>query len=334
MTNTRAILSLAALLVLSGCHAKEDITESTSGKPLEPSSFAKDKPAAMGATSAKNQPPNAGTPATAANPPSSHPTATVTTPTTATATPPRVATQGDEWKPSKADPHRIAKDADAMIRSLSGVTATIQYALQTETMKGTGNLTERIKNSTVYALEFPIFLHTKRYNLEPITARAVADGKKVTLLVNDDRRTKPVGAKAPSPQPGELIEKWPLLATREVFAGFLDGRSPFTEYVSALTRKDSGYEVSVEERTVPFGEKKLHQYRISAEIPKQQAKKLGTGSVSLIIDADIHLPVTFSVSQMKPGQTKATILEWDGKWQNHATFEPRSFVPPPAPTKA
>src|SRR5205823_2994036 len=128
--------------------------------------------------------------------------------------PTAVATGAYDWRPSTVDPHKIAKDADAMIQGLSGVRATIQYALQTEEMNGTGNITEKIKSPTVFALEFPVFIHTKRYNLEPINARAISDGKNITLFVNDDRRMRPVDAKNPSPDPKELVEKWPYLATR------------------------------------------------------------------------------------------------------------------------
>lgn len=223
------------------------------------------------------------------------------------------------WRTAKESPQKVAHLVDAMLSSLSGVSAKVVYAMSLESGDLSGILNQKIKSPTVYSLQYPVIKQ-----MRPDTIYTRADGKVVSEVIDEKRTNRPVTAKRPAPQ--NMVENWPELAPREVFAGLLDRRKPFTEYVDALMRPNSGYSVMLQERSGKQGTRTVHQYRIYAFRKGPKAAKGGDSEVSIVVDADIHLPVEVSASIKKPGMSREHRVDWNAKWQNNQKFDAKDFV--------
>ncbi|MEA2552608.1 MAG: hypothetical protein QOJ65_784 [Fimbriimonadaceae bacterium] len=240
--------------------------------------------------------------------------------------PPAIRARATTWLPSRALPQDIAKQADQMLKSLKGVKAIVDYTIRTSTGDGYGQVVEKYKSPTVFAFELPVIVKGKA-----TTARVVADGKRVTTVVDENWKQTRVGQKRQSPHPVYLAQNWPIMATREILSTHLDGRNPFSEYFNGLQK--TGTTLKVQQRSVTFEGHTMRQYMIVANRPPDAAKRYGKLAGKFIFDSDIHLPVTLSVSVKQPGKKREIYVAWNAKWHNNETFTASELKPPPRPTK-
>ena len=233
---------------------------------------------------------------------------------------------GDEtWHESKESPTKIAKEADDMLASLKNVKGDIDYQLEIPAGHTQGKLVEEIRDDKTFFLQYPVLASEARYGVSPTVSIARSDGKRLSETVNDVTTSRQTGAR--SKAPSNLVNDFPVLANREVFAGYLDSRKPFSDLISALLDKTSGYGVAVKERTLQYQGKALPQYMIIATRSGPQAATLGTSELNFIFDGSLHLPVTIRAMARKPGQTTDTYVSWSAKWTNNVRFKDIDFVP-------
>jgi len=244
------------------------------------------------------------------------------------------STDPHSWRPSKVAPATVASQVDSMLVSLKGVYAEIDYALKLKTGNAQGHLKEKIQDRNTFSLQYPVVIDSKRYGLEPLTARAKSNGTVLTERLDNNLDTRKAGSTKPGLAGTELVQNFTDVGNREVFAGLLDGRSPFKAYVGGLLDKKNGYSTQVMERSMPWNGKTIRQYMIVAKRSGAAATKLGDSAVTLIIDADIHLPVQMSISVKKPGETIENYLAWQAKWANNQKFDPNEFTPLPPSDKS
>lgn len=233
--------------------------------------------------------------------------------------------QNYNWQTSSASAKDIALAADKMIKGLSGVKATINYSLRIPTGDTVGTLEQKIKSPTTFSLQYPVLGKDKKHGIVPIIAYAHANGKVLTERVDKDVRSKSLGVAKPAP--ANLVESWPSLANREIFAGLMDGRKPITEYVSALLDPKNGYFATVKERKIPINGRMVREYRIEAVRTGGQEALKGSSAITMVFDADIHLPVSINAMVKKPGAAREDYMTWNAKWVNNSKFDSKEFLP-------
>ena len=219
-----------------------------------------------------------------------------------------------------------------MLRSLKNVGATIQYGMTMEAGNASGTLTEEIKDPNNFRIEYPIVRFDPKRGQMPALVFDRANGKELNESINNDTHSLPMPTKKEKPQ--NLVDGWPLIGSREVFAGVLDGRQPFSEYMKELADPKNGYQTKVSERSQIYKGMKVSDYKIDAVRSGSMATVRGASAISMIIDANIHLPVTITAYIKKPGAPREDRLEWSASWQNNMKFDPKDFQPFATPTKS
>ena len=231
------------------------------------------------------------------------------------------------WVKVDKSPVDVGTEADQMIKSLNGVQVNIDYMMTSSTGTTAGHLVEKLRNSSVYALQFPILVKDPQRGVVPALAWVKSTGPAVTTRVDKSVVSRPAGPKPPPPAL-DLVQHWPTNANREVFAGLVEQRMPFAEYIKALLDKKSGYSVKVEERKQPFEGKVVDEYMITAVRSATAAKTLGASTIRLVMNAQLHLPVSIRAQISKPGAAQSDSLKWDAQWVNHQKFEDKDFLFP------
>ncbi len=240
---------------------------------------------------------------------------------------PVAITKDTGWVKTDKSPVEVATEADQMIKSLNGVQVNIVYAMTSATGRTSGHLVEKLRNSSVYALQFPILVKDPQRGVVPALAWVKSTGPAVTTRVDKLVVSRPAGSK-PAPAALEMVQHWPTNANREVFAGLMEKRMPFAEYMKALEDKKSGYSVKVEERKQPFEGKVVDEYMITAVRSPAAAKTLGASTIRVVMNAQLHLPVSIRAEVAPPGAPLSDSLKWDAQWVNHQKFSDQEFLFP------
>lgn len=336
-----SLFAIGVLGLIAGC-SQPAVEPAAPGPVASNSKAAQPAPSAATAPTAQSKATNAKSPSPSqpakaqplvTTPNVGAPTSSAPSPTPEKSAAPNPApVKNTGWVPTKKSPLEVGSEVDSMIKGLSGVQVEISYAMTIATGQAQGQLVEKIRSPKVYDLEFPVLVNDPRHGIVPNLAHVKADGKTSITQLNDKMVSRDVSAPKPPPAPLDLVQNWAKSANREVFAGIIDQRNPFSEYVRGLLDKKSGYSVNVKERHVPFQGKVLDQYLISAERNKQAAKTLGASTVYIIVDANIHLPVLIEADLRKPNAMLPDSLKWSAKWINHKTFPDTEFKFPGNPT--
>jgi len=216
-----------------------------------------------------------------------------------------------------------------MMKSLRNVAGKVEYAMENSTGKAGGTLTEEIGDATHFSLQYPVMASDKRHGATPSLTLARANGSVVIERTNMKEQTHPVGV--PAKAPTDLANTWTTVGAREVFAGLVDGRTPISDYVSALTDPKNGYQTQVRERSLSYRGQTIKQYEIRAVKQHGDPKIGGASNVSLIFDSTVHLPVTLTVTIQKPGTTKPDGISMDLQWAKDVKIDPKDFQPLPPP---
>ena len=211
------------------------------------------------------------------------------------------------------------------MRSLKNVKATIQYGMSMEAGNASGTLTEEIKDPNNFSLKYPVVRIDPKRGQMPALVFDRANGKDINEATGGNTQTLPLSSKNAAPQ--DLVDSWPLIGFREVFAGMLDGRQPFSEYLTRLADPKNGYQTTVTERSQIYKGVKVTDYKIDAVRSGSMANLRGASAVSMIIDADIHLPVEITAVVKKPGASREDRLDWSASWLNNVKFDPKDFQP-------
>lgn len=332
-----SIVALSALGLMAGCSNGG----SASTTPNPPKEVAANSSPAAPTPSVEKTKPTSPAPKTTPKTPSTTNSAASSTPkagpapitlepaaTKAAAKTGVVVPSDGKWYAIGLSPVELGNEVDGMIKSLSGVQVNVNYVMTMATGKLDGRLVDKLRDSHVYALQIPIQHIDPKRGLMPALAWVRSTGDKVTTRVDKNIVTRPPGVKA-VPQTMDLVQNWPKNANREVFAGLVDQRQPFSEYFKALLNKKSGYTVRVAERRQPYKGKIVDQYMLSAVRNPDAAKTLGASSVFVVVDARIHLPVNIRATIKKPGARLPDSILWDAEWVNHQKFDDSEFKSPP-----
>lgn len=239
-------------------------------------------------------------------------------------------TAGVSWRASTASARTVAKQVDDMLAGLSGVSAQVDYRMSLELGDAAGNLTQLIKSPTEFSVQYP----EVEGNI-PSTVYVRADGKSLSESRVNKVIVRPVSTKVGTPN--NLVASWHEIAAREVMAPIVEKRPAFSQLVSALMDPKSGYSLKVEERQGTNRGITVRQYRLHAVRTPAAAKKLGTGEIGIVVDANIHLPVSISVVEKRPQGLKELRFDWAARWLNNQQFDPKNFVvakPTPEKPKA
>jgi hypothetical protein len=343
-----SIAALSALCLVAGCSGGGSAptppsSTNTVASNSSPTTTTPSAPASQPSTTAKK--PN---PSEATSPPTTKPvtpatgTSSVATPTTPTKPPESTKTTSTAqpntdksgapikdtgWYLVGKSPVDIGNDVDTMIKGLDGVQVNIDYIMTMATGSTSGHLVDKVRNSKVYSLQYPVVVVDPKRGVVSALAWVKSSGNTVTTRVDRNTVKRPLGPR-PGPPSLDLVQSWPKDANREVFAGLVDQREPFSEYIKALLDKKSGYTVKVQERKQPLRGKLVDQYMIVAVRNPSAAKALGESSVFIVVDARIHLPVTIRATIKKEGAPMADSLKWDAQWVNHQKFDDGEFQSP------
>ncbi len=332
-----AAICMACLLVGCSSHNTETTNPSTSN-PASSSGNASANNVVPGSSSNSLPPvvmsPNkAGETPTA--PSTNNGTTAATTPKSSTAEKPGpavAATPGAKWTVSDVSAVTVAKNADDTMKALKNVEAKVTYGMISKVGKADGVLRERIGDANNFALEFPVMSSDKRHGVSPEITYARANGKVVNERTNDTTNERPIGTVGKTPT--DLTDKWMTIGARELFAGYLDKRSPMSDYVAALTDPKNGYKTTVMERTLFYQGHNMKQYEIVAFKAHGDPKISGASSVALIFDGALHLPVTLTANMQQPGMASPYGLSMDIQWLNNVKIDKNEFEPiPRAPTE-
>jgi hypothetical protein len=304
-----------------GSARQADSSVSNPPTPNPPSTPGKTSPTPNQPNTAVSKPPNNDLPP--------QPTKTSSGMVAAAGTPETQIKADGQWHASKVSAAQIAKSTDDRLRSLKGVKASVQYILSSPVGDAKGDLVEKIQSPSVFALQYPVMVIDRKHGEIPVIAVATADGKAISESKNSQTSVRPVGSKAVQPQ--DLVEKWPLVASREVFSGIVDGRTPFSDYVAGLLDPKNGYTTTVRERKSPYMGHIVHDYMIVATRLGPASVTKGTSAVTLTIDANLYLPVTLTANINRPGVSRPDSMAWNAQWKSNSKFDVKEFrVTPPS----
>jgi hypothetical protein len=119
------------------------------------------------------------------------------------------------------------------------------------------------------------------------------------------------------------VEEWPKSFPTDVFDGLTDGGDYWSALIGAWQRGVQGFKLSVEERTTPYQDRKIKNYRVVAERPVP-----GPGgrveTVELVVDGQIFLPVTIR-SHAWDQQGREFQYQWSAEWKNNQKLDASKF---------
>jgi hypothetical protein len=223
---------------------------------------------------------------------------------------------GEEWKPVTAlTPGVAAKKIEQRLNSLSGVKVQVHFELRTPAGSGFGDPVLKIKDPKTFSFAYP---SVQKGVL--LGALARADGKLAVQKIGPTVTKKDL-AKPPLKRDALEVERaWLENPGREVLAGFLDRRTPFSDLVASLPKR--GYVLSIRKRTLQDLPNHI-QYLMRAERPANS--KAGKGLIEIIVDGRLFVPMSFLVQSRKPGSASDTAFVWSAGWLNKQSFDATEF---------
>lgn len=250
-----------------------------------------------------------------------------------TATNPFKKRIGEPWIGSSASAIEIAKRVDAKMASLTNMRADSSYVLGVTKGQANGTVRAEIVNRSKFNIQYPTVV-----NGIPKIAAFRADGSRVHERTLTQAKGSNEGkvvwqllrsAAKPAPKPGTaLVQRLSTELSRTIFGGHIDGGTPFTTVVAALSKGMGGYKVRVEERSTKVGQRVIRNYSIIAERTPEAAAKLGGSRIDMVFDRDLYLPVTVRVTQKVAGQAHTNGTMWTTHWHSGQTFPAESFKVP------
>jgi hypothetical protein len=216
------------------------------------------------------------------------------------------------WAKSTLRAGQVASRMDAALKGLTNMKLDSKVGLDLGGRPAEGEGTASIGSQRRWRIE------SVEVRLSPIKVGygiQVADGTRFSIL--GEKTWSPARPLAQRRWEGDLVQRWPLEFITLFLYGLGTARNPFTEYVTAMSKR--GAQVVVEQRTVTFNGRKLPQYRVLV-------RRTGY-DFEAVVDGTRWVPVTFRMKQARP-KGKPVQINWTARYTPNQVFPATMFKVP------
>ena len=240
-----------------------------------------------------------------------------------------VAQKPSDWRRSKESALAVASKMDAALFGVKNAEAKGFFVCSYEGNRGQALIDQKIRDRKNFRLSLIRIDHSIKNPFS--NPQLIANkGEVYYFSAVTGAKKLPVG-KDPNilTGSGDLISRWPKNFVQVILQSFVTGKGAGAQLVKELMSPKSGYDVTVETRTMQSGERKFPQARIIAVRKPSLAKKLGKSQFEIVVDKTMWLPLQVRVVETKPKVGTST-FEWTTAWKGGVAFDSKTFVVPKA----
>lgn len=231
------------------------------------------------------------------------------------------------WSTSKLKLADVGKRIGTSLTTLKGAECRARVLATTSEVRGMTFLVYLVDTPNLYRMEYVDPSSQPKKNV------ILSDGK-------TKRELTPKGLSAVTPVAKPMIplatlsdpNRFAREFTRSLIAGVVDRSNAWGELVSNLTKPNSGFTASLEERHPIVNDKPTVNYRIFAKRTPASAKKLGAAEFEIVLDPNRWVPVTIRTQSTDLKGNKWS-YDWTAGWKFNQTIDKSlfTFKTPPMP---
>ena len=223
------------------------------------------------------------------------------------------------WSQSKLTMADVGKRIGRSLTSLTATECRAVVLIKTPTGMGTIYLSYLIDSPNLYRMEY------LEPDSEPRRVVILSEGKSKRELTAK-KLSSPVALVTPMTSPAILSDpnRFAREFSRSLVAGVVDRTNAWGQLVANLSKSNSGFTASIEERHPIVEGKQTVNYRIWAKRAPGAVKKLGAAEFEIVLDPKRWLPVTIRTESVDL-KGKKWSYDWTAGWRFNQKIDKKYF---------
>jgi hypothetical protein len=225
-----------------------------------------------------------------------------------------------DWRKTNMTPIDFAKSIDAGILKVKGALGEAAYSWKFFSgASGHAKFMYRIRDRKTFRIESLWFNPVREDDFK--AQRMVGKDGAFSLFTSGKGSVRlasggELGVLPPNSNP---LADWPMHFHQVMFQPYVNGRGAFKEMVTELSKKNSGFTIELDRRTIQGAKGPIAHMRMMARRTKAAAAKLGPAIIEIVAETNHWLPLAVRVDVGNKKKQNAVFI-WICQWRGPFKF--------------